>query len=42
MFRSNALNAYREALTYAPNNQVALQRSDMCKQKLERRATTTL
>lgn len=37
-----ALNAYQEAVSYAPNNQVALQRSEFCKQKLERLSTTSL
>jgi hypothetical protein len=37
-----ALAAYSEALTYAPNNTVAQQRADYCKGKLERMSTTVL
>jgi len=37
-----ALNAYLEALSYAPSNQVAQQRSEFCRQKLERLSTTSL
>lgn len=32
----DALRAYQEVLTYAPNNKVALQRSDFCKARVER------
>lgn len=35
-----ALNAYQEALSYAPDNKVALQRSDFCKTRLERLGST--
>lgn len=31
-----ALEAYSEALTYAPTNSVAQQRSDFCKNKVQR------
>jgi hypothetical protein len=34
--RRDALRAYQEVLTYAPNNKVALQRSDFCKTRVER------
>ncbi|KAJ9518328.1 hypothetical protein QJQ45_010196, partial [Haematococcus lacustris] len=37
-----ALDAYQEALSYAPNNEVALQRASFCKQKLERMSTSSL
>ena len=32
----DALRAYQEVLTYAPNNKVAVQRSDFCKTRVER------
>jgi hypothetical protein len=38
----DALAAYSEALTYAPNNTVAQQRADYCKGKIERMSTTVL
>lgn len=37
-----ALNAYQEVLSYAPGNEVALQRSSMCRQKIENMTTTRL
>ena len=33
----NALAAYQEALAYAPNNSIAMQRMDYCKTRVERR-----
>lgn len=38
----DALNAYQEVLSYAPGNEVALQRSSMCRSKLDRISTTSL
>jgi len=38
----DALTAYSEALSYAPSNEVALQRSEYCKQKIARLSTTAL
>jgi hypothetical protein len=32
----NALAAYQEALAYAPNNSIAMQRMDYCKTRVER------
>ena len=32
----DALRAYQEALSYAPNNQVAMQRSTYCAERAER------
>jgi hypothetical protein len=32
----DALQAYQEALTYAPNNRIARQRSDFCREKVSR------
>lgn len=32
----NALAAYQEALAYAPNNNIAMQRMDYCKTRVER------
>eukprot|EP00775_Hariotina_reticulata_P011027 gene11027-11182_t len=32
----NALTSYQEALAYAPNNKIAMQRMDFCKNKVER------
>lgn len=40
--RREALSAYQEALSYAPNNPVAQQRCDYCKGKVERMSTTML
>lgn len=37
-----ALAAYSEALTYAPNNSVAQQRAEFCRGKIERMSTTAL
>mmetsp|Transcript_22107 Transcript_22107/g.37780 ORF Transcript_22107/g.37780 Transcript_22107/m.37780 type:complete len:257 (-) Transcript_22107:445-1215(-) len=37
-----ALAAYQEALSYAPSNEVALQRSAYCKNKIDSRATSNL
>lgn len=31
----NALSAYQEALAYAPNNKIAMQRADYCKTRVE-------
>lgn len=32
------MQAYQEALTYAPSNQIARQRSDFCKERIARLA----
>ena len=32
----DALAAYQEALAYAPNNKIALQRADFCRGRVER------
>jgi hypothetical protein len=32
----NALTSYQEALAYAPNNKIAMQRMDFCRTKVER------
>ncbi|KAF8073104.1 PI4KG4 [Scenedesmus sp. PABB004] len=32
----NAMAAYQEALAYAPNNKIAMQRGEFCKQRVER------
>ncbi len=40
--RRDALNAYQEVLSYAPGNEVALQRSSMCRSKIDRLTTTSL
>ncbi len=40
--RRDALAAYQEVLSYAPTNEVALQRSTACRQKIERMSTTSL
>ena len=34
--RRDALSAYQESLSYAPNNTIARQRSEFCKTRCER------